>query len=169
MKRDRSVRIHENSRFGYRSRNVLHHVWLNIQGETRRSIRRLLIDGWRSIRRSSKGNGLMLESRFGITVALAPSAKSLPCRSGRRTPRRSTATTSGRPRTGPSGTAGRSWVPATRCAGKPGHRGRDRHDGSRDRRHHAHFVTTTKRHFGERASWHLSRVISMSDSTRLQF
>ena len=54
---------------------------------------------------------------------------------------------------------------STRCAGKPGHRGRDRHDGSRDRRQHAHFVTTTKRHFGERASWHLSRVISMSDST----
>ena len=64
MKRDRSVRNHENNQFEYRSRNVLHHVWLNtLGGDVRRSSKKGITNRrrLRSIRRSSKGNGLMLD------------------------------------------------------------------------------------------------------------
>jgi hypothetical protein len=30
VKRDRSVRNHENNQFEYRSRNVLHHIWVKV-------------------------------------------------------------------------------------------------------------------------------------------
>jgi hypothetical protein len=198
--------ITKSNQFEKRSRNVLHHVWLNTQGETRLFIRRgshlkamdwcriacrcdgrsrvkcenptvpiglphprrIAVEQLPQLARSCRACGRKQRRRF-LTSPVPDWTAEAEVRLALQPPRRRVEVaiyrddqraTAHRPERDRREQLGAS----TRCAGKPGHRGRDRRFSARDSRH-VYFVTTTKRHFGERASRHLSRVISMSDST----